>query len=124
LDTFPETDYTHARDIYMRYWEQVEREFELSYFPNVTMGWDPSPRTVQSDAYLNAGYPFTTTLANNTPQRFAEALLLAKRRLEQRPVERRILTLNAWNEWTEGSYLEPDTTWGTAYLKAIQATFR
>jgi hypothetical protein len=108
----------------MRYWEQVEREFELSYLPNVTMGWDPSPRTVQSDAYLNAGYPFTTTLANNTPQQFAEALLLAKRRLEQRPVERRILTLNAWNEWTEGSYLEPDTEWGTAYLKAIQATFR
>jgi len=35
----------------------------------------------------------------------------------------RILNLNCWNEWTEGSYLEPDTAHGTAYLDAVKAVF-
>ncbi len=34
-----------------------------------------------------------------------------------------ILTINAWNEWTEGSYLEPDTVYGLGYLEAIRDIF-
>ena len=123
LQTFPETDYNAARDQYFAYWDSVEAEFELPYFPNVTMGWDPSPRTVQSDVYTNAGYPFTPTLAHNTPANFRAALHLAKQRLDGRTDAPKILTLNAWNEWTEGSYLEPDTVNGVAYLEAIRDVF-
>ena len=35
----------------------------------------------------------------------------------------RILTINSWNEWTEGSYIEPDTVHGLKYLEAIRDTF-
>ena len=51
------------------------------------MGWDSSPRTVQSDRYVNAGYPFMPMLSGNTPEAFAEALLEAKR--VPRPAARR-----------------------------------
>jgi hypothetical protein len=123
LDVFPETDYGAARDRYLAYWDGVGDEFSLPYHPNVTVGWDPSPRTVQSDVYLNVGYPFTPTLAGNTPERFREALSLVKRRLDQHADAPKILTVNAWNEWTEGSYLEPDTAYGVQYLEAIRAVF-
>lgn len=123
LQTFPETEYNAARDRYFAYWDAVEAEFDLPYFPNVTMGWDPSPRTVQSDVYTNAGYPFTPMLAHNTPENFRAALQLAKQRLDQRADAPKILTLNAWNEWTEGSYLEPDTVNGMGYLEAIRDVF-
>ena len=109
LDTFPETDYNQARDRYLAYWTQAEKEFALPYFPNVTMGWDPSPRTVQSDRYVNVGYPFTPILANNTPENFKTALAMVKERLAQRTDRPKILNINAWNDWTECSYLEPDT---------------
>jgi hypothetical protein len=87
------------------------------------MGWDSSPRTVQSDVFINAGYPFTPTLSGNTPDAFREALARAKAFLDARTSVPKILTINAWNEWTEGSYLEPDTVHGRGYLEAIRDVF-
>jgi hypothetical protein len=87
------------------------------------MGWDSSPRTVQSDVFSNAGYPFTPTLSGNTPDAFRDALARAKAFLDARPDVSKILTINAWNEWTEGSYLEPDTVHGMGYLEAIRDVF-
>jgi hypothetical protein len=87
------------------------------------MGWDPSPRCFQDDEFGNFGYPFTFTMGGNTPERFREALAQTKRRLSARTDGPRILNLNCWNEWTEGSYLEPDQVNGMKYLEAVREVF-
>ena len=118
-----QTDYTLVRDAYLDYWDKAERQFEVPYYPNVTMGWDSSPRAAQDQAFGNFGYPFMNTIGNNTPENFRQALELTRQRLMARPAASRIFNINCWNEWTEGSYLEPDTVHGFKYLEAIAAVF-
>jgi lysophospholipase L1-like esterase len=118
-----QTDYNEVRDRYLAYWEKAEKMFDVPYFPNVTMGWDSSPRTHQEDEFGNFGYPFTFTIGGNTPERFRDALEKTKRRLMARPNGPRILNINCWNEWTEGSYLEPDRVHGMKYLEAVREVF-
>ena len=117
------TDYNEVRDGYFAYWAKAAKRFDVPYFPNVSMGWDPSPRCDQSVALDNSGYPFTNTIQDNTPDRFRKALQMAKQRLLAQKHGPRILNINCWNEWTEGSYLEPDTVNGMKYLEAVQEVF-
>ena len=47
LPTFPQTPYADVLEEARKHWHAVRAEYPLPYFPNVTMGWDSSPRTVQ-----------------------------------------------------------------------------
>jgi len=118
-----QTDYGFVRDQYFAYWDRAATLFDVPYYPNVSMGWDPSPRCFQEDEFGNFGYPFTNTISGNTPEQFREALELTKQRMLSRPDGPRIFNINCWNEWTEGSYLEPDVVHGMQYLEAVRAVF-
>ncbi|MDR1280931.1 MAG: glycoside hydrolase family 99-like domain-containing protein [Opitutaceae bacterium] len=120
---FPEVDYRVVCDAWFDYWGKIEKRCPLPYYPNVTMGWDSSPRTVQSDVFGNLGYPFMYSIKNNTPAHFRDALQAVKTALASRPLPCPFFTINAWNEWTEGSYLEPDRLNGLGYLEAIRDVF-
>jgi hypothetical protein len=122
MPDFPATDYRRVLEGASRYWSEAAEAYGVPYYPNITMGWDSSPRTVQSDVFDQAGYPFIPTLGNNTPEAFQEALVRVKAFLDERRGPK-IFSINAWNEWTEGSYLEPDTRYGLAYLEALKAVF-
>jgi hypothetical protein len=119
------TDYNYVRDGYFKYWDQAKDMFKVPFFPNVTMGWDASPRCDQSDVLDSSGYPFMNTISANTPERFRTALEMTKQRLLAQPDKAgpRILNINCWNEWTEGSYLEPDMKNGMKYLEAVRDVF-
>jgi len=123
LNQSPLTPFETVRDEYLKYWDRAEQDFGVSYFPNVSVGWDSSARTVQSEKWdPSAGYPFTNCIGGNTPAAFRQALQLTKQRLDQRDGPR-VLNINCWNEWTEGSYLEPDTRNQMASLEAVRAVF-
>ncbi len=115
-----ETDFNWVRDEYLKHWDSARASFSIPYIPNVSMGWDSSPRTFQDDPFGNWGYPFTNIIVNNTPENFKQAIQITKDRILADPKAPRIFNINCWNEWTEGSYLEPDTVNGYGYLEAIR----
>jgi Glycosyltransferase WbsX len=117
------TPYEKLRGLAPATWERLSGELGLPYIPTVSMGWDPSPRTAQSDVYEHLGYPFTPVLTDNTPQQFRLALEALRSFLLQREDQPRLATINAWNEWPEGSFLEPGRKHGKAYLDAVRRVF-
>jgi hypothetical protein len=125
LATTVTTEYADLRRQYEAYREHASADLGCLYFPNVTVGWDATPRTCQTDNFRVGGYPFTSVVVNNSPQAFEDALRSAKTfALSELPPDERLITLNSWNEWTEGSYLEPDAEHGTEYLEAVRKVFR
>jgi len=123
MPSFPATEYQDALEQAPAYWSKAREMFGVSYQPDVSMGWDPSPRTCQSDMFERSQYPFTSVLINNSPELFQRGLVHAKSYLDRLGEQPKILTINAWNEWTEGSYLEPDAVHGMSYLNAIRNVF-
>lgn len=120
LKQFPTSPYADVAGQYFDYWRKIESVVSLPYLPNVTMGWDSSPRTLPSDRFRPIGYPFMALIRDNSPAKFRESIEMALRRIRESGHGLNALTINAWNEWTEGSYLEPDTHWGMGFLEALR----
>ncbi len=118
MSGFPQADYMQAMSDYFGKWDEIISKIKMPYYPNITMGWDSSPRTEQSQAFENLGYPYTGIFTGNTPENFKKAMRLTKQRMIETGAD--IVNINCWNEWTEGSYLEPDTVNGMGYLEAVK----
>jgi hypothetical protein len=107
----------------VKQWPDLQQKFKVPYYPNVSIGWDSTPRTDQTQPFREAGYPHMSPVVGGTPALFRNYLAQAKAYLAQRPAGQRILTINSWNEWTEGSYLEPDVQFKMGYLEALKEVF-
>jgi GT2 family glycosyltransferase len=80
-------------------------------FRTVMPSWDNTPRRQShGHAYINS--------TPGTFQAWLEAVMQCTR--EQNAPDQRFVFINAWNEWGEGAYLEPDRRFGRGYLQAIR----
>lgn len=57
---------------------------------------------------------------DSTPELFKKAAENAIKCVENRDEDHRLVFLNAWNEWGEGAYMEPDLKFGHGYLDALK----
>lgn len=96
--------------------EQLDAVLDVPVFPCVSIGWDDTPRFPAKGIKDVVHY-------NNTPLSFATLLYKAKKYANNHPEQPKLITINAWNEWVEGSYLLPDMLNGFGYLEAVKDVF-
>jgi hypothetical protein len=94
-------------------WAKWDSALTIPYFPNASVGYDDTPRFPERGKDMVVHY-------HNTPESFAAFLQKAKEYADNHPSQPKLITINAWNEWVEGSYLEPDMRWGYGYLEAVK----
>ena len=115
-------DYENVCKTYFDGVDEICEQYPLPYFPNVTVGWDSTPRTLVTDCWSpDIGYPYMPVITGNTPDCFRSALLRCYKLMKKYDMP--TMNINSWNEWTEGSMLEPEQEYGYAYLKAVQSVF-
>ena len=54
----------------------------------------------------------------STPELYKKLLMSLVDFTSRNSEEERLIFINAWNEWAESNYLEPDEEYGDGYLKA------
>ena len=90
------------------------RPSEFQYFPGLFTSWDNEAR-IENGAFSFYG---------STPKKYGEWLYAASQQaLGASSPDARIVFINAWNEWAEGAYLEPDRHFGFAYLAETRRVF-
>jgi len=83
-------------------------------FPGAFVDWDNTARYKER----------ATIFKGSTPERFEYWLSELVDTMEQRNLPENFIFLNAWNEWAEGTYLEPDERHGYKYLEAVQSVLQ
>ncbi len=82
--------------------------------PGVMMAWDNSARRPVEGRIVHGA----------TAGEFKAWLAHGVARARSNPPEERFVFINAWNEWAEGTYLEPDQRYGYAFLSACAEVVR
>lgn len=95
---------------YSRAWEKILsfRAEDTRLIAGAFKDWDNTPRKA-------AGY----VCQGASPENFREYMTRLVKKVREE-YTRPYIFLNAWNEWGEGSYIEPDERYGYAWLEAIR----
>lgn len=93
-------DYDEAWDIILN-----KEPFDESVISGGFTSWDNTARNKNGMLFKGA-----------SPEKFEHYMI----ELLKKPSAMNLVFVNAWNEWAEGAYLEPDERYGYAYLEALK----
>ncbi len=103
-------DYEYAHKL------MLERNFSYPYFPCTFVNWDNTPRRGKNGIIIH----------NSSPIKFQHFLEIHIQKLKEMnfSTEENFIFINAWNEWAEGNYLEPNDRNGLSYLQAVKSAIQ
>jgi hypothetical protein len=99
---------------YDEVWKEIlawRPDGHLPVIKGACVEWDNTPR------YRNRA----TVYDGATPEKFGRYMKRLLDQVASTPGALPFVFINAWNEWAEGAYLEPDDLHGMAYLEALAA---
>jgi hypothetical protein len=97
-------------DLVWKHVLKVERDGAMPCFPGAFVDWDNTARYVKRARIFRGA----------SPERFEHWFRQLVQITARRPEPEQTIFINAWNEWAEGAYLEPDERHGYAYLEALK----
>jgi Glycosyltransferase WbsX/Macrocin-O-methyltransferase (TylF) len=80
-------------------------------YPSVAPGWDSTPLHAQNGSAI---------WKDATPARYRQWLSITLDRQDKSEAGDGLVVIDAWNDWANGSHLEPDQHGGRAYLGATK----
>lgn len=101
----------HEYDVAWRIASQIRPYERLTTFPGAFVDWDNTSRYKRR----------ATIFRGATPAAFKYWLNKLVDSMLHRNLPENFIFLNAWNEWSEGAYLEPDEEYGSQYLEAVRS---
>jgi hypothetical protein len=99
---------------YDQIWGEILRwkpDAHLPVFQGAFVDWDNTAR------YRNRA----TVYAGARPEKFGRYMTRLIDKVKNGPENQRMIFINAWNEWSESAYLEPDERYGMRYLDALKS---
>ncbi|MDD8037495.1 MAG: glycoside hydrolase family 99-like domain-containing protein [Thomasclavelia ramosa] len=96
-------------DVMMKTMEKDDIIQNVKTFPGAFPQWDNTPRRKYKG----------TEFFESTPEKFRTQLEKMKNKYK----DAEFIYVNAWNEWGEGCYLEPDKNYEYGYLNVIKQLF-
>lgn len=108
-DLFP---YSGILDTCREVWQQEDqRSAGLLYMPIVDTGWDSRPWHGEK----------SMVAYGRTPELFGKLCREARKYADE--TKKKIIAIGPWNEWGEGSYIEPYAEYGFQDLDQLRAAF-
>ncbi len=89
---------------------EIRSEGQLTTFPGAYVDWDNTSRYKKR----------ATIFREATPENFLRWFTKLVGSMPERKLPENFIFINAWNEWSEGTYLEPDEKYEYAYLEAVK----
>ncbi len=118
----PVQSYEQLIDQRVAEWYRIQRRLSVPFLPVVCVGWDASRRGEHmSDLRSVRSFPWRPVITGGSSELFGTFIEHAKTFLDATEAPHRVVFIHAWNEWSEGSAIEPGMSSGYGFLREVRS---